>query len=47
MRIKHDIFGEGVIEKIENLSGDEIIIVDFNKVGTKKLMLKYAKFTII
>ena len=47
VRIKHEIFGEGVIEKIENLSGDEIIIVDFNKVGTKKLMLKYAKFTII
>ena len=47
VKIKHAVFGEGIIEKIENLSGDEIIIVNFHKVGNKKLMLKYAKFKII
>ena len=47
VKIRHSIFGEGIIEKIEKVSGDEIIAVDFNKNGKKKLMLKYAKFTII
>lgn len=47
VRIRHAIFGEGAIEKIENVSGDEIIIVEFKGIGKKKLMLKYAKFTIL
>lgn len=47
VKIDHAVFGEGVVERIENLSGDEIIIVNFKKAGTKKLMLKYAKFSII
>lgn len=47
VRIRHGIFGEGVINKIENVSGDEIIIVDFDGVGKKKLMLKYAKYEIL
>lgn len=46
VRIHHNIFGEGTVEKVENVSGDEIILVNF-KSGSKKLMLKYAKFTII
>lgn len=47
VKIKHAIFGEGKVVKIENVSGDEIIIVDFTEIGKKKLMLKYAKFTIV
>lgn len=47
VRISHNIFGEGTVEKIENVSGDEIIVVNFNQIGNKKLMLKYAKFEII
>lgn len=47
VKIHHAIFGEGTIERVENVSGDEIIAVDFEKGGKKKLMLKYAKFTII
>lgn len=46
-RIRHAAFGEGEIKKIENVSGDEILIVDFKTLGNKKLMLKYAKFEII
>lgn len=46
-KIKHAIFGEGKIEKIENVSGDEIIVVNFQGIGKKKLMLRYAKFTVI
>lgn len=46
-KIRHTIFGEGKVEKIENVSGDDIAVVDFKNVGIKKLMLKYAKYTII
>lgn len=46
-RIEHSIFGVGTVDKIENVSGDEIIIVDFDKVGQKKLMTKYAKYKVL
>lgn len=45
--IQHSIFGKGVVTKIEDFSGDEIIMVDFEEAGSKKLLLKYAKFTVI
>lgn len=45
--IKHSVFGTGTVQKIENVSGDEIIVVNFDKIGNKKLMLKYAKFEIV
>lgn len=47
VKIRHDIFGVGTVEKIESISGDEIIVVVFKTAGKKKLMLKYAKFTIL
>lgn len=47
VRIRHGVFGEGIVQRLENISGDEIIVVNFDKIGNKKLMLKYAKFTII
>lgn len=47
VKIQHATFGTGEIVRIENLSGDEIIVVDFENAGQKKLMLKYAKFTVI
>lgn len=46
-RINHTIFGNGTIDRIEDVSGEDIIIVKFDKAGQKKLMLKYAKFTVI
>lgn len=47
VRIEHTVFGQGVVEKIESVSGDEIILVNFDGIGKKKLMLKYAKFVIL
>ncbi len=47
MRISHSRFGEGVITNIDNLTGGTTIMVDFDNVGEKKLLLKFAKFEII
>ena len=47
IKIKHAIFGVGTVERVESVSGDEIIVVNFDLIGKKKLMLKYAKFEII
>ena len=45
--IQHDRFGKGVIKQISQISGEDMITVDFGVVGTKKLLLKFAKFKII
>jgi Superfamily I DNA and RNA helicases len=45
--IKHDRFGKGKIININQLSGEDMITVDFGVVGIKKLLLKFAKFTLI
>lgn len=45
--IRHDTFGEGKIVKLNSMSGEDVIIVDFGVVGTKKLLLKFAKFEIL
>lgn len=47
VKINHAVFGTGEIVKIEKVSGDEIATVNFKEKGNKKLMLKYAKFTIL
>ena len=41
-RIKHRAFGEGTVVKLSPMGGDYLIEMAFDKVGTKKLMLKAA-----
>ncbi len=45
-RIRHDRFGSGTVELISNENDNTTITVKFDEVGTKKLLLKFAKFTI-
>ena len=47
MRIKHDRFGEGVIRAIAGDGANNAIIVEFNSLGEKKLLLKFARFDIV
>lgn len=47
MRIEHGKFGRGQIVKKGHISGEASITVDFDMVGKKNLLLKFAKFTII
>lgn len=46
-RIEHPKLGVGTITAIGNVSGEESITVDFGNIGVKKLLLRFAKFTII
>ena len=46
-KIIHNIFGEGVIKKIDNSNGNQKITVLFAKNGEKVLLTKFAKFKII
>ncbi len=46
MSIRHDRFGTGRILNMSQLSGEDVITVDFGVVGIKKLLLKFAKFKI-
>ena len=42
-RVRHNIFGEGTVITVLPLSGDALLEVAFDKVGTKKIMAKYSK----
>lgn len=44
--IRHNRFGRGTVIKIDSISGEDTVTVDFGVVGIKKLLLKFAKFTI-
>ena len=44
--IVHERFGEGVVEKLEGSGLDAKASVKFQNVGTKQLLLRFAKFTI-
>ena len=43
MRVRHQTFGVGTVEKIEPLQGDVKLIVRFATAGPKKLLGRYAK----
>ncbi len=44
-RVAHASFGEGVIVGMTPMAGDTLLIIQFDKVGQKKLMANYAKLT--
>lgn len=44
-RVVHKTFGEGMVVSAEQISSDVLIEIAFDKVGTKKLMAKYARLT--
>ena len=44
--IVHERFGEGVVEKLEGSGLDAKACVRFQNVGTKQLLLRFAKFTL-
>lgn len=41
-RVRHNVFGVGVIEKAESVRGDVQVTVAFEEVGRKRLMLSFA-----
>lgn len=47
MRIKHHTFGLGTVSDVYSENGNDVMKVRFDKVGEKKLLLKFAKLEII
>jgi len=45
--VSHNRFGVGVVRKIESVSGSEVVTIDFGVTGVKKILLKYAKLSIL
>ncbi len=41
-RVSHTAFGEGVVKSVRPMAADALIEVEFDRVGTKKLMFNYA-----
>ena len=46
-RIRHERFGEGRVLSVEGEGGNAKARVDFQSVGLKQLLLKYAKITVL
>ena len=46
-RIEHPKFGQGTITGIDNSMSDTRITVEFDNAGTKTLLLKFARFTVL
>ena len=44
-RIRHGVFGEGTIQRtyLDEMTGNEKIEIRFDRVGTKTLLLSFAK----
>lgn len=47
MRVKHKVFGEGMVLSCQPMGGDCLIEVAFDEKGTKKLMANYVKMEIL
>lgn len=47
MKIEHQRFGRGTVLKIEGTGENTKVTVEFVHSGTKQLLLKYAKFTVV
>ena len=45
--IQHERFGEGVVLRVEGVGDNQKATVQFVNAGTKQLLLKFARFTII
>ena len=41
--VKHASFGTGKILNMTAMAGDTLLVIDFDKAGSKKLMANYAK----
>ena len=47
MNIEHARFGSGIITDIDTASADPRIVVEFGNIGSKTLLLKFARFNIL
>lgn len=47
MRVSHNSFGEGTILSITPMGSDNMLEIAFDTVGTKKLMAKFARLTVV
>ncbi len=46
-RIVHDRFGQGTVKELSGRDGDARIVVTFDTMGDKTLLLKFVKLTVI
>lgn len=46
-RIEHERFGVGIVTKVEGVGENMKATVDFSHVGTKQLLIKFAKFKVL
>lgn len=43
--VEHKVFGRGTVLKVKPAAGDQIVEINFEKVGIKKTMANFAPLT--
>ncbi len=46
-RVRHSKFGDGTVVSSQSIGKDAIVVIDFDNVGTKRLMAAFAKLELI
>ena len=46
-RVRHGVFGEGIVVKVTPIANDSMLEITFDRVGTKTVMANYAPVTLI
>jgi len=46
-RVKHPKFGEGDVIDVYPLKDETVVVVSFEKLGQKKILLKYGKLELV
>ena len=47
MRVKHQVFGAGTVQKITPMGNDKLLEIAFDSVGVKKIMSNYARLEVL
>jgi DNA helicase-2/ATP-dependent DNA helicase PcrA len=47
MKVAHPMFGVGTVRKCDTTGSDEKVVVNFQRVGMKKLVARYARLKIV
>ena len=47
MRVKHKMFGEGMVLSVTDMGNDALLEVAFDKVGTKRLMRNFSRMEVL
>ena len=47
LRVRHELLGEGTVEKVEGVGELTRLTISFGEAGRKKILARYARITVL